>query len=65
MDAVIVLLTLAAGGGAQTPAGATPQAGTAKLERLTDPLGRDTPRGTVLGFLSAARKGEDQLALTP
>jgi len=27
-----------------------------------DPLGRRTPQGTVLGFLNAARKGEDQLA---
>ena len=28
-----------------------------------DPLGRATPRGTVLGFLSAAREGQDELAL--
>ncbi len=27
-----------------------------------DPLGRDTPRGSVLGFLNAARKGEDEIA---
>jgi MscS family membrane protein len=27
-----------------------------------DALGRDTPRGTVLGFLNAARKGENELA---
>jgi MscS family membrane protein len=27
-----------------------------------DTLGRDTPRGTVLGFLSAARKGNAQIA---
>jgi hypothetical protein len=27
-----------------------------------DPLGRTTPRGTVFGFLSAARQGEDQRA---
>src|SRR2546430_13459883 len=27
-----------------------------------DVLGRGTPRGTVLGFLSAARKGEDETA---
>ena len=27
-----------------------------------DPLGRSTPRGTVLGFLNAARKGENELA---
>ena len=29
---------------------------------VTDPLGRHTPRGTVLGFLSAARKGELEVA---
>ena len=28
-----------------------------------DALGRTTPRGTVLGFLSAARKGDDELAV--
>jgi MscS family membrane protein len=27
-----------------------------------DPLGRSTPRGTVLGFINAARKGENDLA---
>jgi MscS family membrane protein len=27
-----------------------------------DPLGRSTPRGTVLGFLIAARKGDNQIA---
>ncbi len=27
-----------------------------------DPLGRETPRGTVFGFLNAARNGEDDLA---
>jgi MscS family membrane protein len=31
-------------------------------ELPADPLGRNTPRGTVLGFLSASRKGEAQLA---
>jgi MscS family membrane protein len=33
-----------------------------KTETAKDPLGRDTPRGTVLGFLNAARKNEWQLA---
>ena len=33
-----------------------------QAEAPKDALGRDTPRGTVLGFLSAARKGEYQLA---
>jgi MscS family membrane protein len=27
-----------------------------------DPLGRDTPKGTVLGFLEASRKGQDDVA---
>ena len=40
---------------APTPAPAAP-------EGPKDILGRHTPRGTVLGFLSAARKGEYQLA---
>ncbi len=31
-------------------------------ENPRDTLGRSTPRGTVLGFLSAARKGDDELA---
>jgi len=33
-----------------------------KAEIPTDTLGRGTPRGTVLGFLSAARKGNAQIA---
>lgn len=40
--------------GATAPAAPTPPA--------TDRLGRDTPRGTVLGFMSAARKGDDELS---
>src|SRR5882672_7765798 len=32
------------------------------LEGPQDALGRTTPRGTVLGFLSAARTGEDETA---
>jgi MscS family membrane protein len=43
-------------GSAQTPS--TP----AQTDVPKDALGRSTPRGTVLGFLSAARKGEYQLA---
>jgi len=34
----------------------------AAAEQPTDPFGRSTPRGTVLGLLSAARKGDDVLA---
>jgi len=40
--------------------GTTPAAATPEVPK--DALGRTTPRGTVLGFLTAARKGEDQLA---
>ncbi len=36
---------------------------TAQAEVPQDPLGRTTPRGTVLGFLLAARKGQDELAV--
>lgn len=33
-----------------------------RAEIPRDALGRSTPRGTVLGFLAAARKGDDELA---
>ena len=48
------------GAAAQPPAAAAqpPAATPAKSAPAADPLARDTPRGTVLGFLSAARKGE-------
>jgi MscS family membrane protein len=52
---------------AQTPApGQVPNpapARAAQAEPPKDHLGRSTPRGTVLGFLNAARKGTDQLAV--
>jgi MscS family membrane protein len=35
---------------------------TDKSELPKDPLGRSTPRGAILGFLSAARNGNDELA---
>jgi MscS family membrane protein len=38
-------------------------AATAQSEVPKDPLGRTTPRGTVLGFLTAARDGDDELAV--
>jgi len=43
--------------GASPPATPPPQAAPAK-----DALGRDTPRGTVLGFMNAARAGRDEVA---
>jgi MscS family membrane protein len=47
--------------GAQGAAGSAP----APIQPKTpeDPLGRDTPKGTVLGFLIAERKGQDELAV--
>ena len=45
---------------AVTPAAGPAQAAPAPPPR--DPLGRDTPRGTVLGFLSAARKSDHRVA---
>jgi MscS family membrane protein len=44
---------------AQPKAVATPAA---QSETAKDPLGRDTPRGTVIGFITAARRGEDDAA---
>ncbi len=43
---------------AQAPPAAAPPPAPPQL----DALGRDTPRGTVLGFLAAARKGDDEVA---
>jgi MscS family membrane protein len=48
---------IAGQGSAQTPPPAPAQS-----EGPKDALGRNTPRGTVLGFLTAGRKGEYQLA---
>ena len=39
-----------------------PASAAAQPEVAKDPLGRNTPRGTVLAFLSAARKGDRDLA---
>ena len=47
------------GAGAAPPAPAPAQA---EPVPPPDPLGRDTPRGTVLGFLSTSRKNEPELA---
>jgi MscS family membrane protein len=44
---------------AQAQTTSTPQPG---AEAPSDPLGRSTPRGTVLGFLAAARKGDHALS---
>jgi MscS family membrane protein len=69
---VLLLLTAAAtaasaraqpnpGAGASTPpASATPAPAAAQAPK--DPFGRDTPRGTMLGFLNAARRDDYELA---
>ena len=54
---MLALLLSAGVAHAQTPPGTEPAA-----EPAEDTLGRTTPRGTVLGFLGAARRGEDDLA---
>ena len=46
----------------QTIPGAGPAAAPAQPELPKDALGRTTPRGAVLAFLSAARRGENDLA---
>jgi len=56
---LVTLLSVPAGGQLSVP-GTTPAA--AQPEVPKDALGRTTPRGTVLGFVTAARKGDDQLA---
>jgi MscS family membrane protein len=47
---------------AQTGPAAAPASEAQAAEAPTDPLGRSTPQGTVRGFLSAARRGEYELA---
>jgi MscS family membrane protein len=43
--------------------GPAPAPGATQSELPKDSLGRTTPRGTVLAFLSAARNGDDELAV--
>jgi MscS family membrane protein len=47
---------------AQGPAPATPPAGQAQPQTPGDALGRDTPRGTVRGFLAAGREEDFERA---
>ncbi len=64
VGAVLALVVSAPGGLAQPVPGTTTPAAQTSADKPapTDPLGRTTPRGTVLGFLTAARKGENELA---
>lgn len=55
-SAGLAIVLSSVGAFAQTPAPA------AKSEAAADRLGRTTPKGTVEGFLGAARRGEDDLA---
>ena len=61
---ILTSLALVTGAAAQpTPAPAAPAAKTpAETAKPPDPLDRQTPRGAVRGFLSAARKGETEVA---
>src|SRR5262245_38733849 len=65
----VLLLLLAIGGRADgqslpgVPAAQPPPVASATRPELPpDALGRSTPRGTVLGFLAAARRGDETLA---
>lgn len=63
--ALVACFLAAAQSAAQTspnPSSAPPSASPAQTAAPKDPLGRDTPRRTVLGFLDAGRNNEDQLA---
>lgn len=44
------------------PPAASPQPVATPPQPVTDKLGRDTPRGTLLGFLDAMRKGNKEVA---
>ena len=57
---IFTLLTVAVY--TQTAPSTTGAAAAPQPQVLADPLGRNTPRGTVLGFLTAARKEELELA---
>jgi MscS family membrane protein len=59
---VVALVLFSIDARSQTVPGAAPAAAPAPAEPPKDALGRSTPRGTVLGFLAAARKGDDALA---
>ena len=63
LASLVVLLFATTGAEAQdTPKASSAAPAASAAETPKDPLGRDTPRGTVLGFLDAGRKNEDQLA---
>jgi MscS family membrane protein len=59
---LLVLGLDAVDAGAQSAPSPAAQPAAIPPEAPRDALGRTTPRGTVLGFLAAARKGDDALA---
>jgi MscS family membrane protein len=58
----LVLLLSSSGVWAQNQGATQPAAAPAQPERPRDPLGRETPRGTVLGFMSAAGSNKTDVA---
>ena len=60
--ALIVLVATALGAQPRGLPGAGAPAPPATADAPQDPFGRSTPRGTVVGFLTAARKGDNALA---
>jgi MscS family membrane protein len=61
--ALFLLLLLSSSAGAQVATPKPPAAAEAQPEPPKDTLGRSTPRGAVLGFLGAARKGNAEIAV--
>ena len=63
--ALVAVLAVVAAAAAQPVANTNAAAATAaqggQAEAAKDALGRDTPRGTLLGFMNAARGGSDEL----
>jgi MscS family membrane protein len=57
---LFLVLSPAAWSQVESPKAPVPEA---KPEPPKDPLGRTTPRGAVLGFLNAARKGNSEIAV--
>jgi len=60
--AAVLLVTLLARGTAFAQSGAKTAAPAPTPQAPKDTLGRETPRGTVVGFMDAARKGKDDLS---
>ena len=60
--AVLVFVSSVAGAAGQTGTPKPPAPQPAAPAEPADALGRSTPKGTVVGFLNAARRGESELA---